>query len=92
MKYLIHFISILTSIALYYILQIVGSFIHFFVFGSGAGADKYELLIPILMVLVQIILVFISTKKINKLNKIDGILYLILYLLPIGLFLYHHFV
>lgn len=92
MKSTINIISFIVNIALYYFFQILGSFVHFFIFGSGAGADKYAISTPILMVLVQIALIFLLKQKIKVLNGHGKLFNLILYLSPIALFIYHHFI
>lgn len=73
----------------YFVLQIIGSFIEFGIFGSGAGIEGYELYIPIIMVIIQVIITSIIKLKTSFLK--NSLLYMCSILIPIGLFAYYYF-
>ncbi|CAM1362561.1 conserved membrane hypothetical protein [Tenacibaculum litopenaei] len=82
MKYLINIIVVLVNVVLYFALQIIGTFIHFFSFGSGGSADKYLLVVSIFMILIQLILLIWFATKV-KFIKNNRILLFILCLTPV---------
>ena len=77
------------SVAVYYLLQIIGSFIEFEIFGSGAGIEGYELYIPVGMVIIQLILTTFFKYK-NSLFE-NNFLYVLAMNIPIGLLTYYYF-
>ncbi|CAM1371613.1 conserved membrane hypothetical protein [Tenacibaculum litopenaei] len=83
------YISVLISIVLYFLLQILGSFIEFMIFGSGNGIKGYELYIPISMVIVQVLLtIFIKYKTRIFSSKI---VFAIVLIIPIFLLMYFYY-
>lgn len=83
------YISVLISIVLYFLLQILGSFIEFMIFGSGNSIKSYELYIPISMVIVQVLLtIFIKYKTRIFSSKI---VFAIVLIIPIFLLMYFYY-
>lgn len=73
----------------YYVLQIVGAFTSFYVFGSGAGGNDYALLLPILMVCLQLLTIYLLSRRVEFLK--DNKVIFILFLVTIVLFAYNYF-
>lgn len=81
-------LSLVISIFLYLLFQIVGSFIEFGVYGSGQGVGNNEMLVPLVMVVIQVIFTYILRRTTfifrNKYTFILGII------IPFTLFSYFY--
>lgn len=64
-----YFINLLIAISLYFLFQIIGSFIEFFIFGSGNVNDGYFLMIPVLMLIISVLSLFFLLKKVEFFPK-----------------------
>ncbi|WP_298535916.1 hypothetical protein [uncultured Algibacter sp.] len=80
---------LIISLIVYYLLQMIGSFIEFGIFGSGAGIEGYELFVPIGMVIIQLILITFLKYKTSLFS--NNILYVLTMIIPIGLLIYYYY-
>jgi len=80
--------SLIISVVMYYVFQIIGSFIEFGYFGSGAGIEGYELYVPISMVITQLIITSLIKFK-SKLFD-DKIVFVLSLIIPVALFIYYY--
>ncbi|TKG93964.1 hypothetical protein EYV94_14500 [Puteibacter caeruleilacunae] len=81
----INVVILLCSVVGYFMLQIVGAFIEFFVYGSGEGIENNELLFPTIMVIVQL-LILIAVKRRTSVFR-GNIIYGLSLSVPLGLFI-----
>jgi hypothetical protein len=88
MQILKSFGYLVISVLVYYLLQIIGSFIEFGIFGSGAGIEGYELYVPIGMVITQLIMINFLKYKTSLFKS--NILYVLSMFIPIGLLIYFY--
>lgn len=82
MRILKYFIYLLFGIVVYYLLQIIGSFIEFGIFGSGTSIEGYDLYVPIGMVILQVVLTIFLKYK-TSLFK-NTIVYILMMIIPTG--------
>lgn len=88
MRILKYFIYLLFGIVVYYLLQIIGSFIEFGIFGSGTSIEGYDLYVPIGMVILQVVLTIFLKYK-TSLFK-NTIVYILMMIIPTGLLIYYY--
>ena len=88
-KYLV---SLIVFVLLYSVLQILGSVLEFYIFGSGNGISGYEMLIPHSVLFFQLLLMLcirVISKK-NILNK-SIIIFIISLFVPLLLFIFQYY-
>ena len=92
MKYISDFASVFVVVIFYYALQIAGALLHFLILGSGAGADIYHMLFPVLMLLMQLIITYFLVKFIRSKKTYTKFWNFMLYVTPIVLFVWNYYV
>ena len=62
-KAILYAIIFLLNIVLYFLLQLLGTFVHFFLFGSGESSVKYIMWVSLVFVFVHVLILLLLYKK-----------------------------
>lgn len=65
--------AITLNIMFYFLFQVIGTFLHFLIFGSGESSVKYILWVALFFCFLQLVLLFVLFKS-NKIIRNRGIL------------------